>query len=300
MSGFRIVGEGFLFPEGPVVFPDGSIVFVEIAGGNVTRLWGGGKSEVIAHLGGGPNGAALGPDGALYVCNNGGMGWTRGPGGEVNPTGQPPEATSPGRIERVDLATGRFDRIYESCDGHELSAPNDLVFAKDGSFWFTDLGKHRARSHDASFLYHASPDGSRIAEAVQGLSFNGVGLSPDGQTLYAADTLSARLWAWQVEGPGKLGRKRLVGTAPGDVGLDSLAVTEAGNICVATLYAGAGMTSFTPEGETRHVPLPDMFTTNICFGGPDRRTAFITLAHTGKVIAMDWPEPGLPLHFNPY
>ena len=68
---FEIVAEHLAFPEGPVVMPDGSIIVVEIGAGRVTRIWGEGRTEVVAATGGGPNGAALGPDGAIYVCNSG-------------------------------------------------------------------------------------------------------------------------------------------------------------------------------------------------------------------------------------
>jgi gluconolactonase len=213
-----------------------------------------------------------------------------------------------GRIERVDLATGRSERIYTACGEHGLRGPNDLVFDRTGGFWFTDLGKHFPRSRDASGLYYARPDGSAIAEAVYGaLSFNGVGLSPDEQTLYVADTMSARLWGNPLSASGEIAAPppqrhnpaRLVGTAPGDVMLDSLAVTEAGDICVGTLMNG-GITTFTPAGETRHTALPEPYVTNICFGGSDRQTAFITLATTGKVVKCRWPEPGLALNFCTY
>jgi len=134
-----------------------------------------------------------------------------------------------------------------------------------------------------------------------------VGLSPDQRTLYVADTLSARLWAYDLAGPGEIAAPppprrnpaRLLATAPGDVMLDSLAVTEAGNICVGTLING-GVTTFTPAGETRHVALPEPYVTNICFAGADRQTAFITLATTGKVVKCRWDEPGLALNFHPY
>src|SRR5580698_2711793 len=105
-----IIGEGFLFPEGPIAFPDGSVVFVEILRGTLTRAWGDGKSEVIATVGGGPNGAALGPDGAVYITNNGGFEWSRGPGGEIVIVGTEPADYEGGRIERVDLATGKSER----------------------------------------------------------------------------------------------------------------------------------------------------------------------------------------------
>jgi hypothetical protein len=71
-----------------------------------------------------------------------------------------------GRIERVDLATGRFDRLYESFDAHQLSSPNDLVFDRTGGFWFTDIGKSFRRHRDHSGLYYARPDGSHLHRAV--------------------------------------------------------------------------------------------------------------------------------------
>ena len=70
---FEIIAEGLRFPEGPVVMSDGSIIVVEIESKKITRCWSGGKKEVIAEPGGGPNGLAIGPDGALWCTNNGGF-----------------------------------------------------------------------------------------------------------------------------------------------------------------------------------------------------------------------------------
>jgi gluconolactonase len=261
----EIMGEGFLFPEGPIAFPDGSIVFVEILRGTLTRLWGDGRSEVVAQLGGGPNGAALGPDGAVYVCNNGGFEWSRDENGRIIVIGTTPADYEGGRIERVDLATGKVDRIYSHCGEQMLRGPNDLVFDRTGGFWFTDLGKNDHATRDLSALYYAKPDGSQISKAVHGaLSFNGAGLSPDETVLHVADTLSARLWSYDLRGPGALkpaeGRHnpgRLLATVPGDVWVDSLAVTAAGNVCVATLpMAGSPRCARMVQPPTPRCPNP--------------------------------------------
>jgi gluconolactonase len=78
-----------------------------------------------------------------------------------------------------------------------------------------------------------------------------------------------------------------------------LAVDALGNICVATLITGH-ITVIAPDGAIiRQVKMPDVFPTNICFGGPELRTAFITLSGVGQLVSMDWPEPGLRLNYAP-
>jgi gluconolactonase len=297
---FEVIAEGLQFPEGPIAMPDGSVILVEIARGTLTRVWNG-RTEVIANLGGGPNGAAMGPDGAIYVCNNGGMRFH--PRDGVMYPGHASEDYTMGRIERVNLATGKFERLYDSIDGQRLSGPNDIVFDRAGGFWFTDLGKTYRRHRDNSGLYYARPDGSLLVEAVYPmLSLNGVGLSPDEAVVYCNDTQSGRLWAFDLAAPGQIrpqatGRPaRVVATLPGHQLLDSLAVEASGKICSATIING-GITVFDPDGSFDHVPFPDIVTTNICFGGRDRRDAYITLSGTGRLIRVRWPRPGLALNF---
>jgi len=306
MTTIETLAEGLLFPEGPMAFADGSVVLVEILRGTLTRVWDG-KSEIVADLGGGPNGAAVGPDGAVYVCNNGGFAWSRNAAGGLNVSARPPADYDGGRIERVDLATGKSERLYTRVDGHRLSGPNDIVFDRTGGFWFTDLGKESARGRDKSGIYYARPDGNDIREVIyDGISFNGIGLSPDESILYAADTLSGRLWSYPLTAPGEVARNehglpasQLVARLDDAAALDSMAVTEAGNICVGTLARG-GITTFTPQGASSFVALPDYAVTNICFGGADRKTAYVTLSMSGQLVRMPWAEPGHPLNFVTY
>ena len=80
MAEMTLVADGLRFPEGPVVMPDGSVILVEIAEGRITRVAADGTKTAIATPGGGPNGLAMGPDGKLYCCNNGGFDWVENSG----------------------------------------------------------------------------------------------------------------------------------------------------------------------------------------------------------------------------
>jgi gluconolactonase len=302
---FRTLAEGLEFPEGPVALADGSVLLVEIAAGAVTRvLPADGAKRVVARPGGGPNGAAIGPDGKCYVTNNGGFQWLRDSDGHLRPFAVPRDYAG-GRIERIDLATGAVEVLYRACGEVPLKGPNDLVFDAHGGFYFTDPGKSRQRDRDHGAAYYAKADGSFITEiAFPMVTPNGIGLSPDGNTLYIAETEAARLWAFPIEAPGVLRKEpwpsphggRIVAGMGGFQRFDSLAVQEDGRICVATLVNG-GITVISPDGRhIEHHPTGDPMTTNICFGGPDMRTAYITLSWTARLVAADWPVAGLRLN----
>ncbi len=312
LQDYELLAEGLRFPEGPVWCPDGSVVFVEIARSTVSRVRprpGGGWSpvEVVAEVGGGPNGAALGPDGELYVCNNGGcFEWVeRGP---MLFPGSRPESYVGGSIQKVDLKTGAFTTLYTASVAADessvaLRAPNDLVLDGHGGMWFTDHGTRGARESDRTGIHYALLDGSSCREVIFPTeSPNGIGLSPAGDRLYWAETHTGRVFARAVSSPGVVesfaaARDCLVGV-PGYQLFDSLAVDGEGNVCVATLLRG-GITVVSPTGDAHHVAMPeamtDPMTTNIAFGGPDLRTAFVTQSGYGRLISVPWPVAGLRL-----
>ena len=302
---YRLLASDLRFPEGPVAMPDGSVVLVEIARGTLSRVTPDGEVHVVAALGGGPNGAAVGPGGKIYVTNNGGFNWVERPGKRF-PTTQPADYAG-GRIQVVDPETGKFETLYDACDGRRLRGPNDLVFDAAGGFWFTDLGKTRERDADRGAVYYAKADGSLIREAIFPLERpNGIGLSPDERTLYVVETPTARCWAFRLSGPGQIesangpyrGEKgRVVVGLGGYQMFDSLAVDGEGHVCVATLITGA-VSDIWPDGSrVDQYMLPDMMVTNVCFGGPALRTAYATLSMGGTLVAFDWPRPGLPLNY---
>jgi gluconolactonase len=301
----RQLASGLRFPEGPIAMRDGSVILVEIERQTLSRVTPDGRIQVIAQLGGGPNGAAMGPGGKIYVTNNGGFKWAEGPG-RLFPTTQADDYTG-GRIQVVNPDTGKFETLYDSCDGRRLRGPNDLVFDSAGGFWFTDPGKRRERDADTGAVYYAKADGSMIKEAVFPLNRpNGIGLSPDGKTLYVVETVTARCWAFTLSAPGEI--EPANGPYRGEQGrclvglggyqmFDSLAVDSEGHICVATLITGA-VSDIWPDGSrVDQCMLPDMMVTNVCFGGPDLRTAYATLSMGGTLVSFEWPRPGLGLNY---
>jgi gluconolactonase len=327
MSGFRtselrVVTDGLEYPEGPVYQSDGGVLVVEIHKGTLTRVNPDGSKQTVANLGGGPNGAAVGRDGAIYVCNDGGLNWIQIPPtpktlAVLVPTGQPPDYTS-GSIQRVSGNT--FTTLYTQCNGNRLCSPDDLVFDATGNFWFTDWGKQRAADRDITAVYYTQPDGNKIVQAIpQRSAPNGIALSPDDSRLYVAETYARWILYWELASPGVIkpnpntldGSYLLTADIPGQGTLDSMAVDEEGNVYAATMLPQGpnpaipgGITVISPKGkildfielmvEGKPEPLPS----NLCFGGPDRRTAFITLAGTGRLAACEMKIPGKPLHFS--
>lgn len=301
----ELVAEGLEFPEGPVAMADGTVIVTEIAAGRITRVAPDGTKEVLVETGGGPNGLAVSPDGALYICNNGGsFSYVEQEGmlipGPTNPDHQG------GMIQRYDLASGRLETLYEACDGQRLIGPNDIVFDRYGGFWFTDYGSTKPGEKKLGGIYYAAADGSRISRQRDHLyAPNGIGLSPDERTVYVADTYLQRLWAFDVVEPGVLAPPEMFGAVAGRAVhnlqgvqlLDSLAVEAGGKVCVATILNG-GITIFDRDGSIEHAPVPDLVTTNICFGGKDMRTAWITASATRRLYKTRWPRPGLRLAFN--
>ena len=301
----RVLARDLAFPEGPVALRDGSILVVEIRGACLTRIGQDGTRETVARWSGpdraGPNGAAIGPDGACYVCNNGGFVWSPR-GDHVVPADPKTGATQPdayrtGSIDRVDLATGEITTLYTECHGARLCGPNDLVFDREGGIWFTDHGKRRAFDEDRCGVYYAAADGSKIERVIFPLHApNGIGLSPDDETLYVAETPTGRLWSYPITQPGRVDVKAARCLVNRLGRFDSLGVEADGTVVVAAIEAGLCVVR--PDGEVSYVDVPGPAATNVCWGGDDMRSAYVTESLDGTLYLYDWPRPGLPLAFS--
>jgi gluconolactonase len=333
MSDFRLVVDGLGYPEGPVAMPDGSVILTELEAQTLTRITPNGQREVLAALGGSPNAVAAGPGGRLFICNSGGFVFVHlDMQGRPVPPGTPDsicltldqaEDYVSGSIQWFDPATGQFGTLYSTFTKGgvtlPLKGPDDLVFDEAGGFWFTDFGKSRPRERDITGVYYAKADGSSIIEVLFPLNApNGIALAPGGRRLYVAETYTRRILYWDLAAPGVLANPALAGvpqlltaSIPGQGLLDSIKVDEQGNVYAATMLPhgnipaqNGGLTVIAPSGEmldyielavgTRFEPLPS----NLCFGGVERRTAFITLGGSGRLVACEMRVPGLALEWS--
>jgi gluconolactonase len=289
LSTMRVVATGLQFPEGPIAVDDGSVLVVEIEGGTLARVQLDGAVSRI-QCGGGPNGAAFGPDGAVYVGNDGGLAFTTEDG--IRFPYALSDTNDGGSVQRIDLATGAVEIVFAEVDGVALGGLNDVVFDETG--WCYVVGTN------LGVVYRADPIARTIEIAERGLEFpNGAGLAPDGRTFYVSETYSGRVFAWDVTAPGVLANKRELYSVGDQHRWDGLAVDGAGHICVSN-QEKSGISVIDPDGRLVAelvTPNYDPYVTNICFGGPDGDTAYICSSGRGILYAVRWPWPGLRLRY---
>jgi gluconolactonase len=306
IDNFRCLTDNLAFPESPIVCDDGSVLVSEIAGGRITRVRRDGVTETVAATGGGPNGVARLPDGRLVVCQNGGSRFGLGPWpydfeGCVQlfrPIGPPDDPVTPQlQIVEADGGVTTLATEFNTRSGRTLPLvrPSDICVDGAGGFYVTDGGTVQGRNRSVTGLLYGTLDGD-LSEIVYPLEMpNGVALSPGEDRLYVAETRTRRIWEFELEKPGVVGRARGFATVPSGGplnvgGADGLCVDTKGRVLAATLGTG-GVTIFSAAGDLLGaIPADDPMTTNITLS-PDGQTLFMTLASSGRLIAIqNWTE----------
>ena len=217
---FRTLAEGFTFTEGPAVGPDGKIYFNDIPNER-THVFDpeSGETTIYREPSGRANGLFFTPAGALIACEGGAR-----------------------RLTRTDYA-GEVTVLAEEFEGKKLNSPNDVVPDGIGGFYFTDprYGNGDDREIDVEAVYYVDRKGELTQVAADLTKPNGLIICPEGKTLYIADPGAEKVWAYDIEGPGKIANKREF--AP--VGSDGMTVDKLGNIYVTWV----DVIAFSPEGK---------------------------------------------------
>lgn len=267
-----VIADGLGFTEGPVWLGDGRIALTSLSHGCVYVVDSSGGIERI-DTGGGPNGLTVGPDGRLYVAQNGGIFGASGP-------------AEPG-VQVIDHTTVTY--LVEGLD-----APNDLLFGPDGRLWVTDTrAEINFRAGDEG------PPGKVWAVDVAGgdaelmtehgpVFLNGLGFSSDARTLLVTATMSSRLLAFDLapSGSASWAQPRLVHAF--DSGWpDGLAISSRGEAWVA-LTAGDRLDVIDAGGRrVGSVGLPaGSLPTNVCIGGHSGNELFVTAAHSESLLRI--------------
>jgi gluconolactonase len=272
--------------EGPAFDGDGNFYFSDIFGNRIYKMEPGGKLSVFRADSGRTNGNTVDAQGRLVSCE----GAEQGPGGRR-------------RIVRTDLKTGAVEVLTDRFEGKRYNSPNDLCVDAKGRIWFTDpfYGEDRsALELDAEAVYRIDPDGkvTRVLSQPQIERPNGIAITPDARTLYVIDSHgrpggNRKIWAFDVAEDGSLGGQRQVFDFGRGRGGDGLRLDERGNLWVAagimfprtsgeTADVPPGIYVFTPKGELLgRIPIPEDLCTNLTFGGPGRKTLYVT---AGKSI----------------
>lgn len=286
------VATGFRYPEGPAFDSAGNLFLVELGAGRVSRVADDGSWSTFAETGGSPNGSAFAADGSLYVCNNGGK---HPPAPSTDD--QPGADDGTPSIQRV-APDGTVSVVVDSIDGVGLNAPNDLCCDAQGGLYFTDptwVFSDDGMAGPGTICYIDS-DG-KASRVHTGLRFpNGIGLGVGGTTLYVTESSTGDVWWFPVNGPGIIGEpNRFASCGPGSLP-DGFAIDVDGTLLVAS----HGFDHLCVFGADRTVREPvalgsNLGLSNLCFGGPDRTTLYITAAAPGVLLRTVWSKPGLPM-----
>jgi gluconolactonase len=294
------------FLEGPAVDADGNVFFSDIAGNRIMKMDPGGRLSVFRADSGRTNGNCFDARGRLISCEGG----EQGPGRR--------------RIVRTDLKTNQTDVLTDKYEGKRYNSPNDLCVDTRGRVWFTDPYYGPDRSHlemDVEGVYRIDPAAvpgdreawkvTRVLTQKQVQRPNGIAITRDDKTLYVIDSHprpggNRKIWAFDVTKDGALDRQRLVYDFGKGRGGDGMKLDMDGNLWVAagisvergpgeTLDNPPGVYVIAPEGKLlKRIPIPENLITNLAFGGPGRKTLYVTAGKT--LYRLQVPVSGYALY----
>lgn len=263
-AGAKLIAEGYTFPEGPLVDKEGNLFFTDVRAALILK-YDGESLTTFAENTEGANGLAMKKDGTIFACQGGGH--------------------AIGKF----ASDGAMSTHLTKVGGANLNQPNDIVLDFNGNIFFTNP----QRGGDKSCVVRVRPDGSAAVVTKDQTYPNGIAISPDGKTLYVNDLMSGGIiWKYPLDESGDVGAGEKLITIGGFP--DGMAVAESGNVYCAQ-HAEGKIVVVSPAGEVvREIPFDKTSgVTNMCFGGPDFKTLYVTLGRAGKVYALPNDEPGM-------
>lgn len=279
------------FLEGPAVDAEGIVFFSDIAGNRILKMTKDGTVSVFRADSGRTNGNVFDAQGRLISCEGNEQGLGRR------------------RIVRTDMKTGKIQVLTDRFKGKRYNSPNDVCVDSRGRVWFTDpyYGPQRdSLEMDVEGVYRIDAGGkvTRVLTQKEIQRPNGIAVSPDARTLYVIDSHpkpggNRKIWAFDINDDGMPVKQRLVYDFGKARGGDGMKLDMKGNLWVAagisvkrgpgeTLDVPPGIYVISPNGKLLgSIPIPENLITNLAFGGPERKTLYVTAGKTVYRIGVN-------------
>jgi gluconolactonase len=243
---------GFEFTEGPAADASGNVYFTDQPNDRIVKWGVDGKLTTFMTPCGRSNGLSFDRQGNLWAC-----------------------ADEKNELWRIDR-NGKATVVVKEYQGKLLNGPNDVWIRPDGGIYFTDpfyprpYWKRGPKEQDGEHVYYLGSDRRRLVRVASDLKQpNGIIGTPDGKTLYVADIAAGKTYSYAIQPDGALAAKKLFCK----MGSDGMTIDGEGNVYLT----GSGVTVFDRSGaKIEHIAVPEPWTANVCFGGPDGHTLFIT------------------------
>ncbi|MDH6357546.1 SMP-30/gluconolactonase/LRE family protein [Parabacteroides sp. PF5-9] len=260
----EVLAKAFAFTEGPAVDKNGNVYFTDQPNDRIYVWSVDGKLTLFQEGQGRANGLYFDKNGNLLSCSD-----------------------MENEIRSIDMH-GNYTAFVTAFDGKKLNGPNDLWPDPNGGIYFTDplykrdyWNRDPEMQQDGEYVYYLSPDHQSLVRVATDLKKpNGIIGTPDGKKLYIADIGDRKTYVYDIQPDGSLINKKLFT----EMGSDGITMDEKGNIYLT----GRGVTVFNPQGEQiEHIPIETGWTANVCFGGKDMQTLFITATEYLYALKMN-------------